>query len=267
MNDTHRVRPLIRMGDWEATDPFLGLMEDWFTRGTFGPHPHRGIETVTYVIEGDVEHRDNQGHAGTIHRGDAQWMTAGRGLLHSEAPPEGVVAHTLQLWINLPADRKMTEPRYQDLVSDHMPVRREPGALVTVFSGRSGDVTAATQNHVPVTMVRVDLDRGARVTQELNAGDNAFVVVLAGDAMVGATGRPVAEGQLAWLTREDEESTVSFLAGDARLSLLLFAGPPLGEPVVAQGPFVMNTEEEIRAAFREYRAGLFGEVAPLVESR
>ena len=128
MTPHHRVRPLMpaaMRGDFAATDPFLALMEDWFPRGVFGKHPHRGIETVTYVIEGRIDHYDNQGHEGTIRPGDVQWMTAGRGLIHNEIPAEGVTVHSLQLWGNLPAAEKMTPPRYQDLAGDAVPVRRE----------------------------------------------------------------------------------------------------------------------------------------------
>ena len=111
MTPQHRVRPLLpaaMRGDWAATDPFLALMEDWFPRGVFGKHPHRGIETVTYVLEGRIDHYDNLGHEGAILPGDAQWMTAGRGLIHNEIPAEGETVHSLQLWVNLPASQKMT---------------------------------------------------------------------------------------------------------------------------------------------------------------
>ena len=124
MTPQHRVRPLMpaaMRGDFAATDPFLALMEDWFPRGVFGKHPHRGIETVTYVVEGRIDHYDNQGHEGTILPGDVQWMTAGRGLIHNEIPAEGVTVHSLQLWVNLPAADKMTAPRYQDLAGDAVP--------------------------------------------------------------------------------------------------------------------------------------------------
>ena len=124
---------------------------------------HVGIETVTYVVEGRIDHYDNQGHEGTILPGDVQWMTAGRGLIHNEIPAEGVTVHSLQLWINLPAADKMTAPRYQDLAGDAVPVRRQPGVKIRVFSGASGGVTAPTKNVVPVTMVEVRLDQGTAV--------------------------------------------------------------------------------------------------------
>jgi redox-sensitive bicupin YhaK (pirin superfamily) len=263
MTPQHRVRPLMpaaMRGDYAATDPFLALMEDWFPRGVFGKHPHRGIETVTYVLEGQIDHYDNQGNAGTILPGDAQWMTAGRGLIHNEIPAEGVVAHSLQLWVNLPAADKMTAPRYQDLVGAVAPTRREPGVEVRVFSGESGGVIAPTKNYVPVTMIEIRLDAFAHLLQDLPADFNAVIVVLDGEGIAGADRKSVVAGDVAWLTRSDRDgpSTVAIAAGKGPLRALLYAGRPLGEPVVAGGPFVMNTQAEIEQAYADYRAGRFG---------
>jgi redox-sensitive bicupin YhaK (pirin superfamily) len=263
MTPQHRVRPLMpepMRGDVAATDPFLALMEDWFPRGVFGKHPHRGIETVTYVLEGRVDHYDNQGHQGVIGPGDAQWMTAGRGLIHNELPAEGTTVHSLQLWVNLPTADKMTAPRYQDLAGDAVPTRREPGVEVRVFSGASGGVTAPTKNFVPVTMVEFRLDPSASVRQDLPADYNAALVVLEGDGSAGAGRTPIAAGDVAWLTRSETAapSEVAIEAGKAPLRALLFAGRPLREPGVAGGPFVMNTEAQIQEAYADYRAGRFG---------
>jgi len=263
MTAEHRVRPLMpaaMRGDFAATDPFLALMEDWFPRGVFGKHPHRGIETVTYVLEGRIDHYDNLGHEGVIGPGDVQWMTAGRGLIHNEIPAEGVVVHSLQLWVNLPAADKMTAPRYQDLAGDAVPVRREPGAQVRVFSGSSGGVTAPTTNFAPVTMVEFRLEPGAWVRQDLPADYNAVVVVLEGAGALGKEGAPVKAGDVAWLTRGEDASPseAASQAGDKPLRALLYAGRPLREPVVAGGPFVMNTEAQIAEAYADYRAGRFG---------
>ena len=265
MTPQHRVRPLMpaaMRGDFAATDPFLALMEDWFPRGVFGKHPHRGIETVTYVLEGHIDHYDNQGHSGVIGPGDVQWMTAGRGLIHNEIPPEGAVVHSLQLWVNLPAADKMTAPRYQDVVGDAAPARREPGAEIRVFSGRSDGVVSPTKNFAPVTMIEFRLEPGAQVRQDLPADYNAVVVVLDGVGALGAKGASVAAGDVAWLTRGDSAapSEVAIQAGDKPLRALLYAGRPLHEPVVARGPFVMNTEAEIEQAYADYRAGRFGPV-------
>jgi redox-sensitive bicupin YhaK (pirin superfamily) len=235
-------------------------MEDWFPRGVFGKHPHRGIETVTYVLEGRIDHYDNLGHEGAILPGDAQWMTAGRGLIHNEIPAEGDTVHSLQLWVNLPASEKMTAPRYQDLVGDAVPVRREPGAEIKVFSGSSAGVTAPTKNIVPVTLLEFRLEPGASVRQDLPADYNAFVVVLEGEGAIGEERRKVVAGDVAWLTRREDASPSETLvaAGEKPLRALLYAGRPLREPVVARGPFVMNTEAEIEQAYADYRAGRFG---------
>ncbi len=265
MTPQHRVRPLVSAamrGDFAATDPFLALMEDWFPRGVFDKHPHRGIETVTYVVEGRIDHYDNQGHGGTILPGDVQWMTAGRGLIHNEIPAEGVTVHSLQLWVNLPAADKMTAPRYQDLAGDAAPARRQPGVEVRVFSGESGGVTGTTRNFVPITMVEIRLDPDASVRQDLPADYNAVIVVLEGEASIGAEGKVVAAGDVAWLTRgaSREASEVAIRAKDKPLRALLYAGRPLHELVVARGPFVMNTEAEIEQAYADYRAGRFGPI-------
>ena len=263
MTPQHRVRPLLpaaMRGDYAATDPFLALMEDWFPRGVFGKHPHRGIETVTYVLEGRVDHYDNQGHKGAILPGDAQWMTAGRGLIHNEIPAEGDTVHSLQLWVNLPAADKMTEPRYQDLVGAAVPSRREPGAEIRVFSGASGGVTASTKNFTPVTLVEFRLEPHAVVRQDLPADYHAFLVVLEGEGAVGENATAVVAGDVAWLTKGEgaAPSETIVTAGARPLRALLYAGRPLGEPVVARGPFVMNTEAEIEQAYADYRAGRFG---------
>ncbi len=259
----HRVRPLMpaaMRGDYAAVDPFLALMEDWFPRGVFGRHPHRGIETVTYVLDGRIDHYDNQGHEGVILPGDAQWMTAGRGLIHNEVPAEGDTAHTLQLWVNLPAAQKMVEPRYQDLVAKDMPVRREPGAEIRVFSGASGGLSAPTKNYAPVTMVEFRLAPGVAIRQDLPADYNAFIVVLEGGGHIGADAVAVNAGDVVQLTRgvDASPSEVEVATGDKPLRALLYAGRPLGEPVVAGGPFVMNTQVQIEQAYTDYREGRFG---------
>jgi redox-sensitive bicupin YhaK (pirin superfamily) len=262
MNGTHRVRPLLPLGEWERCDPFLALMEDWFPRGVFDRHPHRGIETVTYVLDGELDHYDNHGNSGTIRPGEAQWMTAGRGVIHNEIPAEDVVVHSLQLWVNLPAESKMTAPRYQDLSGARVPVRREPGADVRVFSGTSGSVTAPTLNHTPVTYVEVRLEPDTVLRQDLPGAYNGFVVVLAGQGSAGVPATPLAAGDVAWLSMPTNSAAPSEItltaASDSSLRVLVIAGQPLHEPVVAYGPFVMNTEEQIREAFADYRAGRFG---------
>ena len=255
----HRARRLIDGQDPTFTDPFLVMAEDWMPRRAFPVHPHRGMETVTFIVEGSVEHSDSAGHGGVIHAADAQWMTAGWGVQHEETALEGTIAHTLQLWVNLPAAVKMTEPRYQDLAGSLMPVRREPGVEVRVFSGQSGGITSPTLNHVPITMLDVRIEPGASFRELLPASDNAFVHVLAGAPRIGDAGTLVQASQLAWLTRSDgpEPSELTLRSEGAAIRLLIFAGRPLREPVAFGGPFVMNTQAEIQQAFADFRAGRF----------
>jgi redox-sensitive bicupin YhaK (pirin superfamily) len=250
----HTVRLVLEPGHWSEHDPFLLLAEDWFVPGTFPDHPHRGIETVTFVLEGELEHRDNRGGQGVLGPGDAQWMTAGSGLIHREEPRGRV--HTLQLWLNLPASAKMSAPRYQDLRGADMPTRIGDGFVVRVFSGASGNAVATTLNHVPVTMVEIVLESQALVSQELTGGDNAFLYVLSGSGEVGPDATPVAAGDVVWLSPSDADADVTVRAA-TELRALLWAGPPLREPVVARGPFVMNTAELIAEAYADFRAGRF----------
>lgn len=254
MNDMHRVRPLVPPGDWASTDPFLLLMEDWFPEGVFEEHPHRGMETVTYVIDGTIEHYDNLGNKGSAGPGDAMWMTAGRGLIHNERPAKGQTVRVLQLWVNLPAMDKLVPASHQLLTGTEVPVRHAPGAEIRVFSGASGAVTSPTRNHVPVTMVELRLRPGAQVEQDLPAGHNGFVVVLEGNATIGPKATAVHAGQVAWLSTNEAASAVSLTGVDQGLRAILFAGRPLREPIAARGPFVMNTDEELAIGFAEYRA-------------
>lgn len=248
-------------GEWSKHDPFLSMMNDRFKQGAFGPHPHRGFETVTYVLSGSLAHEDNRGGHGVLGPGDVQWMTAGRGVIHNEVPIDDRSVHVLQLWLNLPSDAKLVPSRYQDLRSTEMPVRREPGAEVRVFSGTSGKVAGPALNYTPVTMVELRLDHGARVAQELPAEYNGFIYIIEGSGRFGREGTVGHRDQTLWLERTldgDGESSVSIEASTP-LRAVLIAGMPLGEPVVARGPFVMNTEDELAEAFADYRSGRFGE--------
>jgi redox-sensitive bicupin YhaK (pirin superfamily) len=190
-------------------------------------------------------------------------MTAGRGIIHAEEPLEGETVHSLQLWLNLPRSKKMTEPRYQDLRSEEMPVRHEQGALVRVFSGSSAGIKAKTLNHVPVTLVEINLKAGASVTQDLPGSYNGFIYVLEGNGYFGKDQTPGHQQQVLWLGKgKGAAESEIVIRTDKGLRALLFAGEPICEPVVARGPFVMNTEEEIRQAYEDYFAGKFGSKPP-----
>lgn len=254
----HKVGLVIEPTNWEDIDPFLLMAEDYFVRGTFGMHPHRGIETVTYVIDGRLEHVDNNAGEGILEPGDVQWMTAGKGIIHTEEPVVGEVAHVLQLWVNLPSDKKMTESRYQNMRAQDMPVRYEEGATMRVFSGSSQGVFAKTKNHVLVTMVEFTVDAGVTVTQDLPGSYNGFLYIVEGKGTFGKDNTVGEQGQVLWLERgmDDEQTEVTIHATE-KLRVLLYAGQPIGEKVVARGPFVMNSEEEIIQAYKDYREGKF----------
>jgi redox-sensitive bicupin YhaK (pirin superfamily) len=255
----HKNSLILEPGHWSEYDPFLLLAEDKFQKGSFDVHPHRGIETVTYVMEGKLEHYDNQsGGKDELLPGDAQWMTAGRGVIHKEDPAEGETVHSLQLWVNLPSTHKMTTPRYQNLRSGDMPVRTEQGVEVVIFSGSSGGVHSNTKNIVPITMIEMRLEPGAALKQELPGTYNGFFYVLEGEGLFGREGTKGVERQALWLGA-GEEGIASEIRVEAvtRLRVLLYAGEPVRESVVARGPFVMNTEEQILQAYQDYRDGKF----------
>lgn len=255
---THKAGMVLEPGNWQEYDPFLFLAEDWFQKGTFDFHPHRGMETVTYVIDGKLEHRDNHGGKGLLLPGDVQWMTAGSGIIHAEEPLEGETVHSLQLWLNLPRSNKMAEPRYQDIKSDDAPVRREDGAIIRVFSGSSGDIKSNTKNYVPVTMVEIILEEGGSVIQDLPVSYNGFIYIIEGEGRFGESDTYGKQNQVLWLgSAEGDDMSGISLRTKTGLRALVYAGEPVGEPVVARGPFVMNTEEEIRKAHSDYFAGKF----------
>ena len=237
---------------WEHTSPFLFLSEDWFhAPGGFEEHPHRGMQTVTFVLEGALEHRDHTRAHGVLRAGDVQWMTAGSGVLHSEMPHGGETAHTLQLWLNLPRAMKMIPARYQDQRFADVPVRKLDGGEVRVYAGRSGSVSHPAGSDYPMSLLDIRLTAGATVVQEIAAAERAFIYLLEGGARIGDDA--VRAGEVAWFEPDTGEAIV--ISATTHLRALLFAGVPIAEPIVAYGPFVMTTREEIVQAFEDYQAG------------
>lgn len=244
-------------------DPFLMLdafgseNPDDYIAG-FPNHPHRGFETVTYMIAGRMLHRDSAGHKGLLQNGDVQWMTAGSGLIHSEIPQqEAGVMEGFQLWLNLPARDKMNPPWYRDIAQAELPRFTTPeGVAVTVIAGESHGVTGAvTREATAPTYLDLHLPAGARFEQTLPASHNAFVYVYRGTVSLGGQAVPVQ--RMAILANEPGADGVRIEASeDARV--LLIAGQPLGEPIAQYGPFVMNTEAEIYQAIQDFRAGKLG---------
>ena len=237
---------------WEKTTPFLFLSEDWFgaPKG-FEEHPHRGMQTVTVVLEGALEHRDHTGAHGILRAGDVQWMTAGHGVLHSEMPHGKETAHTLQLWLNLPRRMKMIPARYQDQRLVDVPVRKLKDGEVLVYAGRSGDVQHGHGSDYPMSLLDIRLSAGSELKQEVSTKDRGFIYVLKGKATVG--GRELSKNEVGWF--EPGEGDELSIAALQDFRGLLFSGEPILEPAVAYGPFVMNTKQEIQQAFLDYQAG------------
>jgi redox-sensitive bicupin YhaK (pirin superfamily) len=253
---------VIPPGNWDLFDPFLMLAEDWFSAPGFDWHPHRGIETVTTVLDGALEHGDNRGNAGVLGPGDVQWMTAGGGIVHRELAHRDERAHTLQLWVNLPSSSKMVEARYQDFTPEAMGTVEGPGVRVRIVSGEGGPA----ENHWPITGMHVTVEPGRSIDLSLPGADRAFLYVLRGRLLAGAERAAVAAGDVAWTDPVGEgSSTLALVApeGDEVAEALVYSGRPIREPVVAYGPFVMNTPDEIEQAYRDFRGGAFGDVPVL----
>jgi quercetin 2,3-dioxygenase len=233
-------------------------------------HPHRGFETVTYMIDGTFQHQDSIGGGGLITNGDTQWMTAGGGILHIEAPPEDLVLsgglfHGIQLWVNLPRADKMIAPRYQDIGSSSVVLLSSPdgGALLRVIAGDVAGHPGPGSTHSPMAMVHATVSPGARVTIPWPREFNGLVYVLGGSGTVGETGQAVRTGQLAVFGEGDSLTVAADAAQQSRtptLDVLVLGGRPIGEPVYAYGPFVMNTREEVAQAFEDYQAGKLGTI-------
>jgi quercetin 2,3-dioxygenase len=233
-------------------------------------HPHRGFETVTYMIDGTFQHQDSIGGGGLITNGDTQWMTAGGGILHIEKPPEELVAsgglfHGIQLWVNLPKADKMIAPRYQDIGSANVVLLSSPdrGTLLRVIAGDVGGHAGPGSTHSPMAMVHATVSPGARVEIPWDPQFNALVYILGGDGTVGPAAQPVHTGQLAVFGEGDTITVAADPTQESRtpnLDVLVLGGRPIGEPVYAYGPFVMNTREEVAQAFEDYQAGRLGTV-------
>ena len=264
----HRPFPTRMLMDF---DPFLLLDEmgpiDYAPGEAKGApdHPHRGFETVTYVLEGQFGHKDSAGHSGTLHAGDVQWMTAGAGVVHSEMPdPEfvrsGGRVHGLQLWVNLPRSDKMIAPRYQEMPSARIPVAtsKDGQVSVKVIAGEALGVAAAIETRTPILYQHFTLQPGAQIVHAVPANYRVFAYALSGKGFYGEARREVGARQMVVFGNDGE--TVTLAAGEEPLEVLLLGGVPLKEPVVRYGPFVMNTEDEIRQAVTDYQAGRMGQI-------
>ena len=245
---TRDFDPFLMLDAFDSTDP-----RD-YVKG-FPWHPHRGIETVTYLVSGHIEHGDSLGNQGDIRDGGCQWMTAGSGIMHQEMPKASPRMLGLQLWLNLPRKDKMTPPKYHDIVAKDVPVAAGDGARVRVIAGEyAGARGVMTGDHVHMTMLDVELQPGKAFRMDTPEGETAFAYLMAGAGAFGASGMKLEEKRAALFSPGTE---LSFTAGDQGLRLVLFMAAPLHEPIAWGGPIVMNTREELQQAFEELDRGTF----------
>jgi redox-sensitive bicupin YhaK (pirin superfamily) len=254
----HTVVEVLRPEAWVDQDPFILLMDDRIDGLVqLGPHPHAGFETVTFPLEGGME---SEGGGGRLRPGDVEWTTAGSGIVHGPDHPLDGRFRILQLWLTLPTAQRWTKPDNQIVAADSVPIRREPGVEIRLYSGSTGGLTSPTRNRVPVTLLDVRLEPGARVEQTLPATYNGFLYVLDGEARIGANRAPLRPGQVGWLDRPaaagDSVLTLAN-AGPAPLRVLLYAGERQGVPIVSYGPFIGDAREDIVRSFEQYQAGTF----------
>ena len=268
------VRRAFAGADPSLIDPFIHM--DQMGEVEYAPgepkgtawHPHRGFETVTYIIDGTFQHQDSNGGGGLITNGDTQWMTAGRGILHIERPPEALVAsgglfHGIQLWVNLPANEKWVAPRYQDIRARSVALLTsyDGGTLLRVIAGDVAGHEGPGITHTPISLAHATLSPGARLVLPWPRDFNALVYVLAGNGRAGSQGRPIATGQLAAFGDGDVVTVAASTDQESRspnLDVLILGGRPIREPVAWYGPFVMNTHAEIAQAMSDYKAGKLG---------
>ncbi|KAA2252535.1 pirin family protein [Solihabitans fulvus] len=262
--------------DTSDLDPFIHM--DQMGEVEYAPgepkgtpwHPHRGFETVTYMIDGIMEHRDSIGGGGVIENGATQWMTAGQGILHIETPPEHLVVsgglfHGVQLWVNLPSSKKMIQPRYQDIEAAKVALLSSPdgGSLVRVIAGDIDGHPGPGATQTPISLLHATVSPGAQLRLPWRADFNALVYVLAGTGTVGAEQRPIRKGQLAVFGAGDAltvHAAETQSGKEPDLDVLVLGGRPIGEPVAAYGPFVMNTRDELVQAFEDFQSGRMGTI-------
>lgn len=253
--DGRHLRYVLQLEDLMQNDPFLILADDRFAHNTFADHPHKGMQTVTYVVEGSLEHYDNAtGGGGRLKEGDFQIMNAGSGIIHNENPDRGEEVRVLQLWVNLSSEHKKTPGSYQDLLKEHVPVKEIEGGRVAVYAGQVEDVTSPLALHTPFIYSVIDLEAGASYRFPIPANYNSYMYSLEGDSVID--GQTVRAFDTAHFDTATEDDFIEIQATTAT-QIALFSGLPIQEPVAARGPFVMNTDDELREAFRAYREGTF----------
>ncbi|WP_370514426.1 pirin family protein [Alteribacillus sp. YIM 98480] len=248
---------------WADFDPFILMAEDWFKRGAFSDHLHRGFQTITYVIDGRLEHIDNGGGRDILEPGDLQYMNAGSGARHAEEGVENDIAHTLQLWLNMPKSLKQTKTFYQNVYSEDAPILHFNGVSVKVFSGNIAGITGPLESVVPVTISEISIAEGAEYVHLLPESHNAFFYVLSGDLDFGQNAVNMKKhgvGTLTFNESGDEKNTSELVikSNSRRSKVLVYSGTPIKEEIVPHGPFVMNTMDEIKQAYRDFHNSKFG---------
>jgi redox-sensitive bicupin YhaK (pirin superfamily) len=264
----HLAAPVIPPEDFAINDPFILLMDDHLDIGdrpVGGAHPHAGFETVTLLLQGSIYDRDE---GGVIEAGEVQWMTAGRGIIHGENVGANGKVRLLQLWLTLPKADRWTEPGFQTIHTDAVPVRRENGAEVRIYSGGSGSLRSTTRNHVPVTITEITLEPHASIDQEIPSSDNGFVFTLRGSIQAGADNTSLKTGQTGWLDRPqvDGASLLRVTAGEEGARLVLYAGQPQGDPIVSYGPFIGDSKRDIARLYAEFQSRQFVSLSELVRA-
>jgi quercetin 2,3-dioxygenase len=256
------VLPPERLKDF---DPFILMAEDWFKRGTFSDHPHRGFQTITYVIDGRLEHIDNAGGHSILEAGDVQYMNAGWAARHAEEAVDNDLIHTLQLWLNLPKALKNTKTTYQDIYVENVPLITFEGGSIKVYSGNVEGIQGPLDSLVPITMVEISLAENGTYTHLIPENHNAFLYVLSGELEFGDSKTVIEKTGAATLTfnenGNDNIRSELKIKAYKRSKVLVYSGVPIKEEIVAYGPFVMNSMEEIQQAYQDFQAGKFGPLA------
>lgn len=245
-NDVKEFDPFLMLDSFDSEDP------SDYTAG-FPMHPHRGIETITYLISGEIEHEDSLGNKGLICSGEAQWMTAGSGILHQEMPQKSERMLGFQLWLNLPREKKMVEPEYLNITKDQIALKHMDGAEVQVLSGNFEEAVGVTPRYLPITIYDISLSKNRKIEIPVKPEETAFLFLIEGDAMIEE--KRILNKTAVLFDHGDRITVIAPQDSDSRF--IFFSGKPLQEPISWGGPIVMNTHEELMTAFEELQKGIF----------
>ncbi|GAB3546118.1 pirin family protein [Spirosoma fluminis] len=263
----HLASPVIQM-DFTESDPFIVLMDDRLDKQNElpvgGPHPHAGFETVSLLLEGEV---GDEAHR--MKGGDLQLMTAGSGIVHTETIDRKATMRLLQLWLNLPKKDRWVQPRVQDLRLEKVPTLTQEGLTIKVYSGSLGGVTSPIQNYAPLLIADIQLSPGVTTVQQIPGSYTTFLYVLEGSLQVGDEAKEIRQNQVGWFNRYDGEaqSEIKLTGGEAGSRVILYGGEPQGDAIVSHGPFIGNTQEDIRRLYQEYRQGRMNHIATVPASQ